>query len=91
MAVRKPLVDKGVEVFDENGVQQVFAISPFGASETRQERLDRWQVLGTYDPACTYCLEMREHPTLNAFMPSHKASPRCRSGHRPHCTCDTCF
>jgi hypothetical protein len=23
--------------------------------------------------------------------PSHDASPRCESGSRPHCTCDTCF
>jgi hypothetical protein len=25
------------------------------------------------------------------FAPSHKASERCMSGKRPHCTCDTCF
>lgn len=25
------------------------------------------------------------------FGPDHQASPRCRSGQRPHCTCDTCF
>lgn len=25
------------------------------------------------------------------MQPSHKASPFCRSGQRPHCTCDTCF
>jgi hypothetical protein len=23
--------------------------------------------------------------------PSHDPSPRCESGSRPHCTCDTCF
>ena len=23
--------------------------------------------------------------------PDHAASERCRSGKRPHCTCDTCF
>lgn len=23
--------------------------------------------------------------------PSHAASSRCRSGRKPHCTCDTCF
>lgn len=23
--------------------------------------------------------------------PPHYGSPRCRSGKRPHCTCDTCF
>lgn len=25
------------------------------------------------------------------FAPNHKASERCKSGRRPHCTCDTCF
>lgn len=25
------------------------------------------------------------------IAPSHKASDRCMSGKRPHCTCDTCF
>lgn len=23
--------------------------------------------------------------------PDHDPSPRCQSGKRPHCTCDTCF
>lgn len=27
----------------------------------------------------------------NDMMPSHDASPRCESGKRNHCTCDTCF
>jgi len=27
----------------------------------------------------------------NVFGPRHKASKRCESGKRPHCTCDTCF
>lgn len=25
------------------------------------------------------------------FQPGHRASNYCRSGQRPHCTCDTCF
>lgn len=25
------------------------------------------------------------------MMPPHDASLRCESGHRAHCTCDTCF
>jgi hypothetical protein len=25
------------------------------------------------------------------FFPSHEATASCRSGRRPHCTCDTCF
>lgn len=42
---------------------------------------------GTWDPDCTYC---RQH-TPGEMMPSHTASPRCQSGGRNHCTCDTCF
>jgi hypothetical protein len=85
------LIDKSVEVFDEDGVQQVFAIAPFGNSETRAERLKRLEKLGSYDPNCRACEELRDHPTLNPFMPSHRALSSCRSGGRPHCTCDSCF
>ena len=27
----------------------------------------------------------------NDFFPSHDAMSHCRSGRRPHCTCDGCF
>lgn len=87
----KPLIDRSVERFDEDGVQTVFAISPFGASETRAERLKRFEELGVYDPSCPQCEALAKHPTLDPFMPRHKASPHCRSGKRPHCSCDACF
>lgn len=87
----KPLVDKSVEYFTADGTQLVFAITPFGASETRQDRLDRLQEMGRFDPNCSYCSELFNHPTLSPFMPSHTASVRCRSGRHNHCTCDTCF
>jgi hypothetical protein len=87
----QPLIDRSVERFDENGNQTVFAISPFGASETREERLARWEKLGIYDPNCEQCREIVEHPLLDPFMPRHKAMATCRSGKQPHCTCDTCF
>jgi hypothetical protein len=87
----QPLIDRGVEVFDAAGIQQVFAIAPFGASETRAERIARLANLGVLDPACPQCAEMLRHPTLNAFMPRHRASSHCRSGRRNHCTCDGCF
>jgi hypothetical protein len=89
---RQPLIDRSVERFDKDGKQTVFAIAPFGNSETREERLLRHQELGSYDPNCPTCVrEKRDHPTLDPFMPNHTASPRCRSGRRNHCTCDTCF
>lgn len=37
-------------------------------------------------PDCEYCLE------VSVFGgPDHDPSSGCRSGKRPHCTCDTCF
>lgn len=87
----QPLIDRSVEAFDDNGVQLVFAISPFGASETRAQRLARLREMGAYDPDCKACEELANHPTLSPFMPSHRPGSRCRSGGRPHCTCDTCF
>lgn len=36
---------------------------------------------------CAYC--DAHHPS--EMMPHHDASPRCESGKRNHCTCDTCF
>lgn len=38
---------------------------------------------------CSYC--DREREAGNSFHPPHDASPRCRSGKRNHCSCDTCF
>jgi hypothetical protein len=37
-------------------------------------------------PDCDYCL------TVSVFGgPGHEPSSFCRSGKRPHCTCDTCW
>lgn len=86
-----PLVDFTLNEFDANGVQTRFAISPWGNSETREERITRWTESGFADPECPGCVEILRHPTLSAFAPSHRPSPMCRSGARPHCTCDACF
>lgn len=37
------------------------------------------------EEACVICAE------TGLLKPPHDASPRCRSGGREHCTCDTCF
>lgn len=87
----QPLTDHSLDVFDADGLQQVFAISPFGNSETREERLARWVVLGAYDPACAMCAKVAAHPTLSPFQPSHKPSGGCGSGKRPHCSCPRCW
>jgi hypothetical protein len=85
------LIDVTLNEFDEHGHQTVFAIAPFGNSETRAERIARWEAMGTLDPTCSACKEFYEHPTLSPFAPSHKPGSHCRSGKRPHCTCDGCF
>jgi hypothetical protein len=38
---------------------------------------------------CQYCENLKA--SGSNFHPPHDASPRCESGGRPHCTCDTCF
>jgi len=38
---------------------------------------------------CPYC--DGERAKGNTHHPSHDASPRCESGKRNHCTCDTCW
>ena len=79
------------DVFDEHGIQQVFTIRG-NVPETRQERLERWEKMGLYDPNCPTCVQEKlGHKTLSPMMPNHKASPRCQSGGHNHCTCDTCF
>lgn len=36
------------------------------------------------------CVTCSQH-LASEMMPPHDASPRCESGKRNHCTCDTCF
>lgn len=39
------------------------------------------------DGTCKTCAALAK----GEMYPPHDASPRCESGKRPHCTCDTCF
>jgi len=63
--------------------------------ETRVEQIARWERDGMLDPSCPMCqreiYEATERMPSDVFMPHHQASPYCKSGKRPHCTCDTCF
>lgn len=59
------------------------------------EMIKHWERIGALDPTCSMCREefydKVPQPEHLPFMPSHKASSRCESGKRSHCTCDTCF
>jgi len=63
--------------------------------ETMEERIAWWEQVGSLDPQCSFCrrefYDKTPRPDHLPFMPHHKASDRCESGKRPHCTCDTCF
>lgn len=58
----------------------------------RSEVITRMMSRGDLDPDCPGCQSRyaAEDPTM-VFAPHHKASDRCQSGKRNHCTCDTCF
>lgn len=56
----------------------VFAPKP---TKPRRHKLEPGQ--------CDYCDTLPRFG--NDFHPSHDASPRCESGKRDHCSCDTCF
>lgn len=85
------MIDTSLAKFDADGMQTVFPISPFGASETRAERIARWEAAGFIDPACAGCRDVYAHPKLNPFQPQHKPGVTCGSGKRPHCTCPRCW
>lgn len=57
--------------------------------ETKEQRIARQVRQGSIVEGCKGCEIFFDNP--DAFAPRHKASDRCRSGKRSHCTCDTCF
>ena len=60
--------------------------------ELREEKIARLEASGDLDPNCITCQKyFYTDPNVDPFAPRHKASSLCESGHRPHCTCDTCF
>jgi len=63
--------------------------------ETRYAQVGRMEREGDLDPMCAMCRDEFYSRTdtmpCDVFAPRHKASSRCESGKRPHCTCDTCF
>jgi hypothetical protein len=65
----------------------------------RRAEIERLEQSGQLVPGCGLC-EREFYPWYRElwkpgmggpFAPAHKPSARCRSGHHPHCTCDTCF
>ncbi len=64
-------------------------------SETREQAIARLEASGDLDPGCAFCqreiYSQTQAMPQDVFCPRHKASSRCQSGKRAHCTCDTCF
>ena len=60
---------------------------------TRAEIVAAMESDGDMVPGCHGCAERyaAEDPQGGVFAPRHKASARCESGRRPHCTCDVCW
>lgn len=65
--------------------------------ESLSDYIKRLEREGEIDPFCKMCIRVF-YPQLmegkrisDIFAPGHKASKRCESDKRPHCTCDTCF
>ena len=97
-AAREDL-DRGIATFEDQRVARVIteASAPLRAFETPTLRLvpqrevplvevvieDRDGYLVTADVPCPSCLE-------GDIVP-HGPNPRCESGQRPHCTCDSCW
>lgn len=61
-------------------------------NENREQAIKRMEANGDLDPDCPMCRNLfYSHPKLDPFAPRHKPLSSCRSGKRPHCTCDGCF
>ncbi len=61
-------------------------------TKTLRAELDRVTEEGVQQFAKPQVPGCRECEVYSVFGgPSHHASSFCRSGKRPHCTCDTCF
>lgn len=62
-------------------------------SETREEQIRRYEVMGVIVSDCPGCVPFYAAAGMpvNVFEPLHRASRRCESGGLPHCTCSICF
>ena len=60
--------------------------------EKRREKIARMEQQGSLDPNCATCIKyFYTHKDIDPWYPRHKASDRCESGKRSHCTCDVCW
>jgi len=57
---------------------------------SRDDLIFQMEKEGRLDPICSGCKEFYDSDDPSSvFAPDHRPSPRCESGKRPHCTCDT--
>jgi len=61
--------------------------------ETREQIIKRWEDGRELVLGCVGCKPFYDWQGLpvDLYAPRHKASTRCESGKKPHCTCDRCF
>lgn len=72
----------GVEMIECPNHEGNFDCTPFCAKcGGEQEYSEPSKVCGV--DGCDY--------PRDGMMPNHKASERCKSAKKPHCTCDTCY
>lgn len=78
-----------VQVLAELGLlQKLPGINAYAVTDLGRERNaieQRMAPLGE----CKYCDELRERGERH--FPAHDASHGCKSGRRPHCTCEYCW
>lgn len=77
-------------------MQQVFGAAmkkedAMSTAPTKADIIERMEKSGNLVEDCAYCRRWYESEDGRPGGPTHKASPLCRSGGHPHCTCDTCF
>lgn len=58
-------------------------------AKSKEIRVDVLTQFGKPNPKYPHCKQCLYGSVFGG--PSHEASPRCKSGRHPHCTCDTCF
>lgn len=64
------------------------------ATTDGQQAWDRMVERKRVDPECPTCLREKPYILAHGYSsggPAHPPNAWCKSGGRPHCTCDACY